>query len=181
MSSNWICRAAKTNCWWTTWRNYPLPTRLPRRKSKRLKRKCQAFLWKPEFDAGGAEYEEEAARGHQAAEKPAAEPAVDEASAAPAHPVELRQELSAPVPPEFSGQLLTVRLRSTGDKNRDARRLKHVFGLLTSTPGEDRFALVCQENGHEFRMDFPNHSTSVHPALLKELEAVAGENCYRVE
>ncbi len=142
-------------------------------------------FFETEFDAGEG-YEPARPDAHQAAEKPAAAPNAGSLQAAAPQAgapqvatsaVELRQELSAPLPPEFKGQLLTVRLRSTGDKARDARRLKHVFGLLTSTPGSDRFALVCQENGHEFRMDFPNHSTSVHPALLKELESVAGENC----
>lgn len=72
-------------------------------------------------------------------------------------------------------QTVVIRLISSGDKQRDQRRLSQIYGLLTSIPGENRFAFVCCENGHSYRLDFPNDGTSVSDALIRELGGMVGE------
>ena len=72
-------------------------------------------------------------------------------------------------------QTVVIQLKSTGDKERDNRRLSQIYGVLTSIPGKDQFAFVCRENGNIYRLDFPNDSTSVSAALVKELKGMVGE------
>jgi hypothetical protein len=71
--------------------------------------------------------------------------------------------------------LLVIRLISSGSVDRDRRRLKQVYGVVTSVPGEDRFAFVCKENGHSVRLEFPNSSTSISDSLIRELNGMVGE------
>jgi DNA polymerase-3 subunit alpha len=77
--------------------------------------------------------------------------------------------------------VVVIQLKSTGDKERDNRRLSQIYGVLTSIPGKDQFAFVCRENGNNYRLDFPNDSTSVSPALVKELKGMVGEANVSVE
>ena len=74
-----------------------------------------------------------------------------------------------------------IRLSSTGDKERDQRRLSQIFAVLTSLPGNDHFAFICQENGNIYRLDFPNYRTSISDALIRELKGMAGEANISVE
>ena len=76
---------------------------------------------------------------------------------------------------------MTITLLSTGDKERDNRRLSQIYGVLTSLPGKDQFAFLCRENGSIYRLDFPNDSTSVSRALLRELQGMVGETNIAVE
>jgi DNA polymerase-3 subunit alpha len=76
---------------------------------------------------------------------------------------------------------VVIQIKSTGDKERDNRRLSQIYGVLTSIPGKDQFAFVCRENGSIYRLDFPNDSTSVSPALVKELKGMVGEVNVSVE
>jgi DNA polymerase-3 subunit alpha len=76
---------------------------------------------------------------------------------------------------------VVIQLKSTGDKERDNRRLSQIYGVLTSIPGKDQFAFVCRENGNIYRLDFPNDSTSVSPTLVKELKGMVGEANVSVE
>ncbi|MBM3137561.1 MAG: hypothetical protein FJZ98_05175, partial [Chloroflexi bacterium] len=76
---------------------------------------------------------------------------------------------------------VVIQLKSTGDKERDNRRLSQIYGVLTSIPGKDQFAFVCRENGNIYRLDFPNDSTSVSAALVKELKGMVGEANVSVE
>jgi DNA polymerase-3 subunit alpha len=85
---------------------------------------------------------------------------------------------------DFSGNekhTLVITLMGTGDKERDNRRLSQIYGLLTSLPGKDQFAFLCRENGSIYRLDFPNDSTSVSRALLRELQGMVGETNIAVE
>jgi len=77
--------------------------------------------------------------------------------------------------------IVVIQLRSTGDKERDNRRLSQIYGVLTSIPGKDQFAFVCRENGNIYRLDFPNDNTSVSPALVQELKGMVGEANVSVE
>jgi DNA polymerase III subunit alpha len=77
--------------------------------------------------------------------------------------------------------MVTVVLRSTGDKIRDVRRLRHVHGLLLSCPGNDHFSLMLFEFGHYFLIEFPNNTTGINPELIRKLVTAVGEDNVRVE
>ncbi len=76
---------------------------------------------------------------------------------------------------------ITVTLRSTGDKERDKRRIKTIFGTLISFHGRDRFSFQIFENGNGHLIDFPNDTTRVCPEMLERLKKLMGEESWRVE
>jgi DNA polymerase-3 subunit alpha len=76
---------------------------------------------------------------------------------------------------------ITVMLRSTGDKERDKRRIKTIFGTLISFHGRDRFSFQIFENGSGHLIDFPNDTTRVCPEMLERLKKLMGEESWRVE
>jgi DNA polymerase-3 subunit alpha len=78
-------------------------------------------------------------------------------------------------------RMVTVVLRSSGDKTRDVRRMKRVHGLLVSQPGHDRFAFHVFENGHRFLLEFPNDTTGISADLIRKLVELVGEENVRVE
>jgi DNA polymerase-3 subunit alpha len=78
-------------------------------------------------------------------------------------------------------RMVTVILRSSGDKERDVRRLKRVHGLLRSTPGNDHFCFMIFENGHRHFLDFPNDTTGVNQALIGQLADLVGAENVQVE
>ncbi len=78
-------------------------------------------------------------------------------------------------------RMITVILRSCGDKERDVRRLRRVYGKLTSCPGKDRFALLIFEGGSRYQMEFPNETTGITPELLRALYDLVGEENVRVD
>jgi DNA polymerase-3 subunit alpha len=76
---------------------------------------------------------------------------------------------------------ITVTLRSTGDKERDRRRIKTLYGTLISFHGKDRFSFHIFENGKGHLIDFPNDTTRVCPEVLDRLRKLIGEESWRVE
>ncbi|NWG05141.1 MAG: DNA polymerase III subunit alpha [Chloroflexi bacterium] len=78
-------------------------------------------------------------------------------------------------------QQITVILRSTGDRNRDKRRIKTIYGTLISFHGRDRFSFHVFENGSAYLIDFPSDTTRVCPELLERLKKLMGEESWRVE
>jgi DNA polymerase-3 subunit alpha len=76
---------------------------------------------------------------------------------------------------------ITVVLRSTGDKERDRRRIKTIYGTLISFHGRDRFSFQIFENGSGHLLDFPNDTTRVCPEMLERLKKLMGEESWRVE
>jgi DNA polymerase-3 subunit alpha len=78
-------------------------------------------------------------------------------------------------------QQITVTLRSTGDKERDKRRIKTIFGTLISFHGRDRFSFQIFENGKGHLIDFPNDTTRVCTEVLERLKKLIGEESWRVE
>lgn len=76
---------------------------------------------------------------------------------------------------------ITVMLRSTGDKERDRRRIKTMYGTLISFHGRDRFSFQIFENGSGHLIDFPNDTTRVCPEMLERLKKLIGEESWRVE
>ncbi len=91
--------------------------------------------------------------------------------------------LVPPMPPSLAGvrpdelRMVKVVLRSNGDKERDVRRLRRVVGMLRSSPGRDRFALLVFEKGHSYQIEFPNDTTGYTAELQARLcELVGVEN-----
>jgi DNA polymerase-3 subunit alpha len=78
-------------------------------------------------------------------------------------------------------QQITVILRTTGDKERDRRRIKTIFGTLISFHGRDRFSFQVFENGSGYLIDFPNDTTRVCPEMLERLKKLIGAESWRVE
>ena len=78
-------------------------------------------------------------------------------------------------------QQITVVLRSTGDKERDRRRIKTIYGTLISFHGKDRFSFQIFEDGKGHLIDFPNDTTRVCSEVLDRLKKLMGEESWRVE
>ncbi|MCB9111561.1 MAG: DNA polymerase III subunit alpha [Anaerolineales bacterium] len=78
-------------------------------------------------------------------------------------------------------QQITVTLRPTGDKERDKRRIKTLYGTLISYHGRDKFSFQIFESGKGHLIDFPNDTTRICPELLERLKKLMGEENWRVE
>jgi len=78
-------------------------------------------------------------------------------------------------------RMITVILESTGDRRKDALRVKDVHGLLTSYPGKDRFAFLLFEASRRYHLEFPNSTTGYCPELHGQLVDLLGEGVIRVE
>jgi len=76
---------------------------------------------------------------------------------------------------------ITMILRSTGDKERDKRRIKTIYGTLISFHGRDRFSFQIFESGSGHLIDFPNDTTRICPEMLERLKKLMGEESWRVE
>jgi DNA polymerase-3 subunit alpha len=95
------------------------------------------------------------------------------------------------VPPPTSGipattkgeplRMIKVVLRANGDKDREVRRLRRVVGMLRSSPGKDRFALMVYEKGHFFQVEFPNDTTGITADLIARLHELVGVENVTVE
>jgi DNA polymerase-3 subunit alpha len=89
------------------------------------------------------------------------------------------------VAPGVAGQaprrMMTISLRASGERQRDVRRMHRILGLLRSSPGIDKFALMIFEDGHRYLMEFPNDSTGLTEALLNQLEGLVGAGNISIE
>lgn len=77
--------------------------------------------------------------------------------------------------------LIKVFLRSTGDRKRDTLRMRRVYGLLTSYPGIDRFAVYVFEGKRRYHLEFPNETTGYCPELHAQLNDLLGDASVQVE
>jgi hypothetical protein len=82
---------------------------------------------------------------------------------------------------EGEPRIITVMLDSTGDRTRDALRMRRVHGLLNSYPGQDRFAFLLYEAAHRYLLEFPSSSTGYCAELHAQLVELVGEHRIRVE
>jgi hypothetical protein len=82
---------------------------------------------------------------------------------------------------EHPPRQLTITLRSTGDHERDKRRIKTLYGLLTAQHGRDKFSFQIFENNKGYLIDFPNDTTRICPELLARLKKLIGEEVWRVD
>jgi DNA polymerase-3 subunit alpha len=99
-----------------------------------------------------------------------------------------KEELPITMPPPITPPLedppkrmLTVEFSASGNKEQDKRRLQRLLGFLHSCPGQDRFALLLEENGHRYILDFPNDTTGVCEELLRRLGEIVGSQNVFVE
>lgn len=76
---------------------------------------------------------------------------------------------------------ITITLRPTGDKERDKRRIKTLYGTLISYHGRDKFSFQIFESGKGHLIDFPNDTTRICPEMLERLKKLMGEESWRVE
>ncbi len=76
---------------------------------------------------------------------------------------------------------ITILLRPSGDKERDKRRIKTLYGTLISHHGRDKFSFQIFENGKGHLIDFPNDTTRICAELLERLKKLMGEESWRVE
>jgi DNA polymerase-3 subunit alpha len=77
--------------------------------------------------------------------------------------------------------MITVMVRSSGDKTRDVLRLRRIHGTIMSFPGNDRFALHVFERGRGYLLEFPNFTTGWCPELVARLNFLVGADNVRVE
>ncbi len=82
---------------------------------------------------------------------------------------------------ETHPRMLTIILRSTGDKERDVRRLKRIHGELKRHPGQDKFSFMVFENGRRFLLEFPNDTTGICAELMRKIIESVGEGNVSVE
>jgi DNA polymerase-3 subunit alpha len=99
----------------------------------------------------------------------------------PLPPVLPPQVISAPDAGNAPPQLISILMRPSGNPERDRRRIKHIYGILISYPGSDRFSFRIFENGKGYLLDFPNDTTRVCPDMLERLKRLIGEDSWRVE
>ncbi|MBN1666304.1 MAG: DNA polymerase III subunit alpha [Anaerolineales bacterium] len=86
--------------------------------------------------------------------------------------------------PDLEGedvQMVTVILRTCGDRVRDKLRLRRLFGEIIRYPGKDRFAFQVFENGRGHLLEFPNLTTGICPDLIAFLQEIVGPENVRIE
>lgn len=107
------------------------------------------------------------------------------ANPAPVAPARLLQVASGLQPLERSEDrppyMVTVTLRSTGDSERDRRRIARLFDLFIAHYGKDRFQFRIFEEGKGYLIDFPNDTTHVCPDLLRTVADLVGQENLQVE
>jgi len=79
-----------------------------------------------------------------------------------------------PVIRQGDPQMLTVVMRSLGDRERDILRMRRIYGLLISDPGPDRFAFYVIERSRGYRLEFPSDTTNLSDAVRQKLEKLMG-------
>jgi DNA polymerase-3 subunit alpha len=73
-------------------------------------------------------------------------------------------------------------VQSSGDRERDKRRLRRLHGLLTSYPGHDRFEFAVHDyNDRRYLLRFPNDTTGFCAALEQQLTDLLGAGTVDVQ
>ena len=70
---------------------------------------------------------------------------------------------------------MTIIIHATGKKDCDIRLMRQIYGLLHASPGVDQFTFVCNENGKNVEMDFPNDRIQITPDLIEKVHTVVGK------
>ncbi len=77
--------------------------------------------------------------------------------------------------------MITVILHSTGDKTRDVLRMRRIHGIVSTFPGNDRFAFHVFERNRGYLVEFPNFTTGWCPELISRLNFLVGTENVHVE
>jgi DNA polymerase-3 subunit alpha len=78
-------------------------------------------------------------------------------------------------------RLIRVTIATSGDKERDKRRLRRVHGLLTSYPGGDHFEFTVSDyDQRSYQLRFPNDTTGFCPDLERLLHELLGAGTVEV-
>ncbi len=88
-----------------------------------------------------------------------------------------------PIPPAGGDSLhmITIMLRSSGDKVRDNVRIRQIYGTLIAYPGRDRFAFQLFERGRGYLIEFPNFTTGLCPELINRLKSFIPDDHLRID
>jgi len=78
-------------------------------------------------------------------------------------------------------RMLTLILHSSGEKERDSRRMRHLHGIVSSCPGRDHFSFMVFERNQYFLIEFPNYTTGITADLLHSLKNLLGDENVRIE
>ncbi|MEO1289711.1 MAG: hypothetical protein AAFV93_18265, partial [Chloroflexota bacterium] len=71
---------------------------------------------------------------------------------------------------------LAAHFKRGDEPKRDRLRLRRIHAVFMTYPGEDTFSIVIQGRGKPTVMDFPNHTTGMCEALLKDLRDIVGDD-----
>jgi hypothetical protein len=98
-------------------------------------------------------------------------------------PSAVREPRPAPLAPANSPPCrLVVTVVSSGDKERDKRRLRRLHGLLTSYPGHDHFEFaVLDYDDRSYQLRFPNDTTGYCAALERQLHDLLGKGAVDIQ
>jgi DNA polymerase III subunit alpha len=77
--------------------------------------------------------------------------------------------------------LLMIDIKQTADKDSDIALLDKIIKILKTYPGRDEVQLNILNGGAPIPMKLPNIQTDYGPELKKEMKALVGEECFRVE
>jgi DNA polymerase III subunit alpha len=87
----------------------------------------------------------------------------------------LRESRQSAPSSEQPPRRIIITVQSTGDKERDRRRMRRLHGLLTSYPGQDMFEFAVYDyDKRSYQLRFPNDTTSYTPALERALYDLLG-------
>jgi DNA polymerase-3 subunit alpha len=109
----------------------------------------------------------------------------------PALTVEIKPEEEAPLPGYLVSpaggaateavHMITIIMRSSGDKTRDVLRVRRIYGMVMSYPGNDRFAFHVFERGQGYLVEFPNDTTGYCSELVVKLQQLVGAENIRID
>jgi DNA polymerase-3 subunit alpha len=89
---------------------------------------------------------------------------------------------ASPAAAKINGpRLILLYVRESGDRARDTRRLRILYGLLTSYPGNDHFAFHISEAERTYRLEFPTNTTSWTPDLERQVLHLVGAGCVEIQ
>lgn len=78
-------------------------------------------------------------------------------------------------------RLITVHFSTSGDVERDRRRIRNVFSIFTSHHGQDRFQFNIREHSESHRIEFPNESTQICDEVMEKVKRLLGEESWTIE
>jgi len=72
-------------------------------------------------------------------------------------------------------------VQTSGNKDRDNRKMRVLHGLLSSFPGQDQFEFSVHDyNNQSYLLRFPNNTTNYCPPLEEKLRALLGDGMVAV-